>query len=178
MFFCLLIFAFCATPLQAENDQHTFAEALVITGDEMQYEPQKNESYVVGHAKAQRSPTEKNSWSQHILTADTFCVQFRSQGLSSEKNIQSIQAQGHVCFRDKDFEIKAEQCIYYPPDVPKSDTAERIVCKTKVTLKKGKHVLKGDQGEVNLKTGLYQVTTTSPTHPVEAVIMPQPSKTS
>lgn len=153
--------------------------ALVITGQEMQYEPKTNESHVVGQAKAERpsNPSQPAKVSPQILTADRFQVKFvalkssASNPQNSPDNVESIKAIGNVHFYDKDLEIQAEQCTYYSGS---NSQPERIICETKVILTKDNHTLKGERGEANLETGIYKVTAAAPSDKVAAVILPTP----
>jgi lipopolysaccharide export system protein LptA len=148
----------------AEGAITPLPEDVNISGDEMRYEMAQNKATVIGNAKATRqvkvhygsnSPSSSRTES---LKADTFEVTFapkkeegkQTQGNPSNSNIQAIKATGQVVFDNGRQIMQGRVCHY---DVP----GEKIICTEDVYIEEGKNKIRGEIGEINLKTQTYTV---------------------
>lgn len=149
---------------------NTFEPSFVVQGKEMHYEPKKNQSDVVGNARATRilsSSAASHPSRTQTLTADRFHINFISETLPSPQpqNIDTITAEGNVSFQEEDLSIQAHRCVY--------DCKTNIVtCHGQILLTKGQNTLKGNKAEANLESGRYTVTGHSESDTVQAVLLP------
>lgn len=146
-------------------------EAIIINGDSMDYDTNKNKSTVVGNARAERGTGVQ----KHILTANKFDVYFKNKTEKAEKtetssmagnDIEEIQAIGDaVLVKEADkLTVKADYCFYRPGEGKEvkastsSGKIEFIECQNNVKLTKAGHYLEGDKAVINIDTGVYKVT--------------------
>ena len=147
--------------------------AFTVQGKEMQYEPKKNQSDVIGNARASRtfpSKTASQKLCTQTLTADHFHINFVDAVKESihhqpSQDIDTITANGNVDFQHEDLNIKADSCIY--------DCKTNIItCEHNIILTKGQNTLKGDKAEANLESGCYTVAAHNKSDKVQAVLIP------
>ena len=169
-------FIFCLFILTGITS-HSFANipnaSFVVKGMEMQYEPKKNQSDVLGNAHATRTlppSTASGLPRTQTLTADRFHINFintaeTSTSQESSQDIDTIEANGHVFFQEEDLSIQAERCTY-------DCKMNTITCDQNIILTKGPNTLKGDKATANLDSGCYSVTASSKSDKVQAVLLP------
>lgn len=142
-------------------------EAIIINGDSMDYDTNKNKSTVIGNARAERG----EGIQKHILTAKKFDVYFKNKGektgttATDGNDIEEIKAIGDaVLVKEADkLTVKADYCFYRPGEgkeaQPNASTKiEFIECQDNVKLTKAGHYLEGDKAVININTGVYKVT--------------------
>ncbi len=156
-------------PLENVKSAPSSEEAIVINGDSMDYDTNKNKSTVVGNARAERGAGPQ----KHILTAKKFDVYFKNKAEKTEtssmagNDIEEIQAIGDaVLVKEADkLTVKADYCFYRPGEGKEAKTnapgkIEFIECQDNVKLNKAGHYLEGDKAVINIDTGVYKVTST------------------
>jgi lipopolysaccharide export system protein LptA len=136
---------------------------IVINGNEMNYETDKNISRVIGNARAEKGIGPE----RQILTAQEFVVHFRDrqkdtksnpeQTVSSGQDIEIIEAKGNVVMIKGDLVMKADNCVYSSEMAKDPKKADQTDCRDNVSVTKAGHYIQGDEGTVNLKTGVYTV---------------------
>ncbi len=169
LLFCLLLINLsyagsAPTPINSPTAVTQDTEKLTITADELDYIPASNISNAKGHARAEKG--EGNE--RQILTADEFIVHFKEQpkdgkpesktnNSSSGQDIETIDAKDNVIMVKGDLVMTAEKCVYSSEMAKDPKKADQIDCQGNVSVTKGGHLIKGDEGTVNLKTGIYTV---------------------
>jgi lipopolysaccharide export system protein LptA len=163
LFFCAYLMvasAFAVAPPQALT--------VVITGDEMQYTTDQARADVIGNAHAQRTLQAPQGNRTEDLSAKRFQVFFKPSDdkttTQGNTNVEFIKAFDNVTFTSGSQRLCATRCDYNVP-------AEMITCFGNVRIEDKGNIVRGDEGEINLKTQQYKVRSSNKA--VRALIEPR-----
>lgn len=134
----------------------------------MQYATDQARADVIGNAHAQRTLQTPQGKRTEDLSAKRFQVFFKQSNDKStaqgNTNIEFIKAFDHVTFTNGSQCLTAGRCDYNVP-------AEVITCFGNVLIEDKGNKVRGDEGEINLKTQQYKVR--SANKAVRALIEPR-----
>ena len=82
-----------------------------------------------------------------VLKCDKLIIQTMPK--HQEQKIKQIKAIGHVLYKDKNYQITANEMIYNPPDT--------VICLGNVVIKDNKNLAKGDKAIYNLKDKKFEI---------------------
>lgn len=129
-----------------------------ITSDEMQWDDNKRIAYAIGNATAIQGSRK--------IKADKLIVYLEKNNDANE--IILIKAEGSIIFTTVDEIATGEMATY---DFVKNN----ITINNNVTLKKNDNVMKGDLLEMNLNTGISQITSNKGSNKVKMRFLPKKS---
>ena len=130
-----------------------------ITSDEMQWDDNEKIAYAIGNASAIQGNRK--------IKADKLIVYLEKSNASNE--IILIKAEGNIIFTTVD-EIATGEIATY--DFVKNN----IIIKKNVTLKKNDNIMKGDLLEMNLNTGISQISSKKDSSKVKMRFLPKKSE--
>jgi len=149
---------------------------VMISGNEMQYATEKAQADVLGDAHAQReiqTPEGKHLENLFAHRFEVFFLQGEQKPDDTKKNAKKADAETQNVDRIKAFDnvrfengsqvLTADKCDYNVP-------GEMITCYGNVYIQDKGNKVRGDEGEINLKTRQYKVRKTK--NCVKAMIIP------
>ena len=136
-----------------------YAEEIIpvdITSDEMQWDDNKKIAYAIGNASAIQGKRE--------IQADKLIVYLEKNNATNE--IILIKAAGNVIFTNIDEIATGKTAIY---DFVKNN----VVIEDNVTLKKNGNIMKGELLEMDLLTGISQISSKKDSDKVKMRFLPK-----
>ena len=127
-----------------------------ITSDEMQWNDNERIAHAIGNAAAVQGNRK--------IEADKLIVYIENTNDTNE--IILIKAEGNVIFTNVDEIATGERATY---DFVKNN----IIIKNNVTIKKNNNVMKGDLLEMNLNTGISQISSKKDSNKVKMRFYPK-----
>tara|TARA_B110000238_G_scaffold151488_1_gene163468 strand:+ start:1747 stop:2181 length:435 start_codon:yes stop_codon:yes gene_type:complete len=131
-----------------------------ITSDEMQWDDNKRIAYAIGNASAVQGTRE--------IKADKLIVYLEKNKDTNE--IVLIKAEGNIVFTTID-EIATGKIATY------DFVNNNIIIKNNVTLKKNDNIMKGDLLEMDLNTGISQISSENDSNKVKMRFLPKKNET-
>ena len=147
----ILVYTFLLMSLNAEE-----AIPVDIISDEMQWDDNDRIAHAIGNASAIQGNRK--------IQADKLIVYLENTDSTNE--IILIKAEGNVIFTNVDEIATGERATY---DFVKNN----IIIKINVSLKKNNNVMKGDVLEMNLNTGISQISSSKDSNKVKMRFFPK-----
>ena len=151
----ILVYVFFVMSVYAEE-----AIPIDITSDEMQWDDNKRIAYAIGNASAVQGTRE--------IKADKLIVYLEKNKDTNE--IVLIKAEGNIIFTTID-EIATGKIATY------DFMNNNIIIKNNVTLKKNDNIMKGDLLEMDLNTGISQISSENDSNKVKMRFLPKKNET-
>ena len=151
----ILVYVFFVMSVYAEE-----AIPIDITSDEMQWDDNKRIAYAIGNASAVQGTRE--------IKADKLIVYLEKNKDTNE--IVLIKAEGNIVFTTID-EIATGKIATY------DFVNNNIIIKNNVTLKKNDNIMKGDLLEMDLNTGISQISSENDSNKVKMRFLPKKNET-
>jgi len=151
----ILVYVFFVMSVYAEE-----AIPIDITSDEMQWDDNKRIAYAIGNASAVQGTRE--------IKADKLIVYLEKNKDANE--IVLIKAEGNIVFTTID-EIATGKIATY------DFVNNNIIIKNNVTLKKNDNIMKGDLLEMDLNTGISQISSENDSNKVKMRFLPKKNET-
>ena len=151
----ILVYVFFVMSVYAEE-----AIPIDITSDEMQWDDNKRIAYAIGNASAVQGTRE--------IKADKLIVYLEKNKDTNE--IVLIKAEGNIVFTTID-EIATGKIATY------DFVNNNIIIKKNVTLKKNDNIMKGDLLEMDLNTGISQISSENDSNKVKMRFLPKKNET-